>query len=102
MKRILHVCGGPEFHPHQAEGELLAKILAADGRFELDTTSDLDALARLPAGEYAVVVINATREPDELTKEREQGLLDFVRNGGGLVGVHAAAASFSWKGVPPV
>lgn len=95
MKKILHVCGGPEFHPHQAEGELLATLLAADGRFELDTTSDLDALAGLPGGRYAVVVINATREPDELTSEREQGLLDFVRNGGGLVGVHSAAASFS-------
>ncbi len=94
MKRILHVSGGPEFHPHQAEGELLARILAADGKFEIDITSDLDALASLPGGRYAVVVINATRGPDELTGDREQGLLDFVQNGGGIVGVHSAADSF--------
>ncbi|MCS7060796.1 MAG: ThuA domain-containing protein, partial [Anaerolineae bacterium] len=30
----------------------------------------------------------------ELTPAREHGLLDFVRNGGGFVGVHGAAASF--------
>jgi len=94
MKKVLYVHGGADFHPSQAEGELLTALLISDGRFELDMTSDLDALTGLPGSQYAVVVINTTRGPDDLTPEREKGLLTFVRGGGGLVGVHAAASSF--------
>jgi scyllo-inositol 2-dehydrogenase (NADP+) len=94
MKKVLYVYGGPEFHPTEAGGKILAEILARDGRFELHMTRDLDALASLPNGPYAVVALYATGFVDELTPEREQGLLEFVRRGGGFVGIHAAADCF--------
>ena len=94
MKKILYVYGGPDFHPTEPGGNRLSQFLAADGRFELDMTRDLDAFARLPGGQYAAVVVYATGFHDDLTPDREKGLLDFVRNGGGFVGVHSATDSF--------
>ncbi len=94
MKKVLYVHGGAEFHPSQAEGDLLANLLAYDGRFTLEMTTDLDAFVSLPGSDYSVVVVNTTRGPDDLTPEREKGLLAFIQGDGGLVGVHAAAGSF--------
>src|SRR5262249_24959259 len=94
MRKVLYVFGGPEFHPTEAAGKILAEMLAKDGRFELELTRDLDALAALPGGAYAAVVLYTTGFLNDLTPPREQGLLGFVRGVGGFVGVHAAADSF--------
>ncbi len=94
MQRILYVFGGPEFHPTEPTGKLLSQVLARDGRFKLEMTSDLDALANLANGQYVAVVVYTTGFVDDLTPEREAGLLDFVRNGGGFVGIHSATDSF--------
>ncbi len=94
MKKVLYVFGGPEFHATEACGQILADILKRDGRFELEMTRDFDALAALPGGQYAAVVLYATGFVDDLTPAREQGLLSFVKGGGGFVGVHAAADCF--------
>jgi scyllo-inositol 2-dehydrogenase (NADP+) len=94
MKKILYVYGGPEFHPTETAGKLLSALLLSDGRFELEMTSDLDAFARLPGGKYAAVVVYTTGFHDDLTPERERGLMQFVRNGGGFVGIHSATDSF--------
>jgi scyllo-inositol 2-dehydrogenase (NADP+) len=95
VKKILYVFGGPEFHPTEPGGKLLTGFLKADGgRFELEMTNDLDAFKSLPGGQYAAVVLYTTGFYNDLTPEREQGLLDFVRNGGGFVGIHSATDSF--------
>jgi scyllo-inositol 2-dehydrogenase (NADP+) len=94
MQKVLYIYGGPEFHPTEAGGKILAEILARDGRFELEMTRDFDALAALPGGQYAAVVLYATGFLDELTPAREQGLFTFVKGGGGFVGLHAAADCF--------
>ncbi|MCL4505311.1 MAG: ThuA domain-containing protein [Chloroflexi bacterium] len=93
-KKILYVYGGPEFHPTEKGGKLLDQILKADGRYQLEMTTDLDAFTRLPGGQYAAVVLYTTGFHDDLTPERERGLTDFVRNGGGFIGIHSAADSF--------
>ncbi|MCQ6563934.1 ThuA domain-containing protein [Paenibacillus mendelii] len=94
MRKILYVYGGPEFHPTRAAGELLSNLIGSREGYCLETTSDLDMLARLPEGKYAAVVVYTTGFADELTPERERGLLDFIESGGGFVGVHSAADSF--------
>ncbi|HEY3379109.1 MAG TPA: ThuA domain-containing protein [Armatimonadota bacterium] len=94
MKKILYVFGGPDIHPTEAAGKVLAEMLAADGRFSLEMTDDFDVFARLSNDTYAAVVVFTTRCVDALTPEREKGLLGFVRNGGGFVGVHSAIGSF--------
>ncbi|MCS7060797.1 MAG: hypothetical protein RMN25_06475, partial [Anaerolineae bacterium] len=60
MKKILYLYGGPDFHPTEACGKMLAGWLKADGRFELEMTNDLDALAALPGGSYEAVVVYTT------------------------------------------
>lgn len=94
MQKVLYVYGGPEFHPTEASGKILAAWLAADGRFTLEMTDNLDAFATLPGSDYAAVVVNATGFFDDLTPAREQGLLQFVRNGGGFIGIHSATDCF--------
>ena len=99
-KRILYLFGGPEFHPTEAGGKLLAGFLAANplvpggGPYELEMTSDLDVLVDLPAKGYSGIVIYTTGFHDDLTPAREKGLIEFVRGGGGLVGIHSATDSF--------
>jgi predicted dehydrogenase/type 1 glutamine amidotransferase len=94
VQKILYIYGGPDFHPTKPVGEMLCQFLKADGRFELEMTDDLDAFTRLPGGAYAAVVVYTTGFYDDLTPTREKGLLDFVQNGGGFVGIHSAADSF--------
>jgi len=94
MKKVLYVYGGPEFHPTEAAGKMLAEMLAADGRFHLEMTESLDAFATLPGSEYVAVVVYTTGFYEEMTPAREKGLLEFVRNGGGFVGIHSASDSF--------
>lgn len=94
MKRILYFYGGSPHHKTQWAGEQLEKLLKANGDYQMDMTEDLDALAKLPQSEYDTVVLYATGHLNELTPPREKGLLDFVHNGGGFVGIHAAADCF--------
>ncbi len=98
MKKVLYVYGGPEFHPTKAAGELLSDVLKYNGEFELEMTPDLDAFINLPDGKYDTIydtiVVYTTGFNDQLTAEREKGLLGFIRNGGGFVGIHSAADSF--------
>ncbi len=94
MQKVLYVYGGPDFHPTEASGKMLAELLAVDGRFTLEMTDNLEAFASLPGSDYAAVVVYTTGFFDDLTPAREQGLLQFVRNGGGFVGIHSATDSF--------
>jgi scyllo-inositol 2-dehydrogenase (NADP+) len=92
-RKILMVVGGP-WHNGEQAGAALQQLLDKAGRWKLTVTTDLDALASLPAGKFAAVLIYTTGFDDDLTPPREQGLATFVKNGGALVGVHSAAASF--------
>ncbi|MHB0859386.1 MAG: ThuA domain-containing protein [Anaerolineae bacterium] len=94
MRQVLYVYGGPDFHPTEAAGSILAEILRADGRYALVMTTDLDAFCTLPDGAYDAVVVYTTGFEHDLTPAREQGLLRFVCNGGGFVGIHSATDSF--------
>ena len=94
MKKILYVYRERDFHISESAGRLIGEDLAADGRYELEMTSDLDAFAALPGADFAAVVVYTTGCHDELRGAREAGLLQFVRGGGGFVGLHSAADSF--------
>ncbi len=94
-KKVLYVWGGAPYHATPTQNKLFQQILADDGRFEADLTNDLDALASLRTGQYAAVVLYTSDQHDALTPEREQGLLSYIRNGGGFVGLHSAIACFN-------
>ncbi len=94
MKKALYIYGGPEFHPTEWAGKELTRILAEDGRFSVDMTDDLNVFVSLPNSDYSAVVVYTTGFNEDLTPERENGLLSFVKNGGGFVGIHSAADCF--------
>lgn len=94
-KKVLYVWGGAPYHATPTQNKLFQQILAEDGRYEADLTNDLDALCNLRASDYAAVVLYTSDQHDALTPEREQGLLGYVRGGGGLVALHSASACFN-------
>jgi len=94
MKKVLYMYGGPEFHSSRKVGELLSRLMVGDGRFHLEMTDELNAFASLDEGKFDAVVVYTTGFRDGLTAEREKGLLNFIRNGGGFVGIHSASDSF--------
>jgi len=94
MKKVLYVYGGPEFHPTESAGKILKALLEDDGRFELEMSNNLDVFINLPNKDYSTIVVYTTGFYNDLTPERERGLLDFVHNGGGFVGIHSATDSF--------
>lgn len=94
MKKILFVYGGPDYHPGYREAETLKKLMDGDGRFCVESTTDLDAFLKLKSGDYATVVVATTGFAEELKGPREDALLGFIKGGGGFVGVHCAADSF--------
>jgi predicted dehydrogenase len=93
-RKVLMLVGGP-WHNGQEAGQVLAKLLAERKGRKLEVTSDLDALAALSGGKFSAVVIYTTGFTNDLTPAREQGLVNFVKNGGAVVGVHSSAASFA-------
>ncbi len=86
--------GGPEFHPTESAGKILKTLLESDGRFELEMTNNLDVFTDLPNRDYSTVIVYTTGFSNDLISEREKGLLDFITNGGGFVGIHSATDSF--------
>jgi type 1 glutamine amidotransferase len=96
--RVL-LLSGQNNHDWKVTTPLLEAILAGDGRLEVDVTEEPGALTARSLEPYDVVVSNwnayglepaATAWPEE-TRE---AYLDFVRQGGGHVVVHAGSSSF--------
>ncbi len=93
MKKVLYVYGGGP-HPTEWIGSKISGLLCAAGGFDLDITTDFDKFASLPESDYAAVIIYTAMHNEALIGSREESLLSFVRNGGGLLGLHSAAFSF--------
>jgi predicted dehydrogenase len=89
---VLLLLGG-KFHDFQRGGELITQALQP--RFDVTATEDLAALGRLDQGDYQLVAIYTCRRDDEMSDSIAESLEAFVRNGGGLLGIHGANASFT-------
>ena len=72
---------------------ILADVLKKTGDFEITMSQDLDELRAENIRKYDVVLFygsgNNFKDPAQ-----EQGLCDFVRNGGAFAGIHSASDSF--------
>jgi predicted dehydrogenase/type 1 glutamine amidotransferase len=89
-KKLAILTGGL-FHPWESCGAIL-RVLLEQNHFVIgEMTEDRDLFTRLDG--YDAVVIYANYRED-LTAEQEKGLLEFVRAGGGLVGIHSATVCF--------
>lgn len=74
----------------------LKQVLEDSGYFNVDVSTDPDVpIFSDPKalGEYPVLVLNINRN-DRWAPEREKNFLQYVRDGGGLVVVHAADNAF--------
>lgn len=90
-KKVLVLLGGG-WHDFEACGRILESFLLATGRFDVTRTTDRNALATLPRSRYAAAIVYA--QGGELTANQERGIIRFVENGGGLVGIHCGNDSF--------
>lgn len=90
--KVLVLLGGG-YHPFESCGEILTSFLEETGRFSVTSTEDREALAKLPRSPYDAIIVYT--QGGTLTAKQEQGIVDFVENGGGLVGIHCASDSFT-------
>ena len=80
-------------HNWKAHFPILAGVLEKTGDFEVTMSRDLDQLRAENIKKYDVVLFYGSRL-NFTDPAQEKGLLDFVRNGGGFVGIHSASDSF--------
>lgn len=91
VTKMLMIQGGG--HNWKLHLNMLADILKKTGDFECTLTEDLNELKADNIKKYDVVFFYGSgRNFDD--KEQEQGLCDFVRNGGAYAGAHSASDAF--------
>jgi len=77
---------GGTYHPFEACAEILDTYLTSSGICESKVTDDRKALTKLDG--YDLVILYTCS--GKLTPAQEKRLCEFVRNGGGLLAIHAA------------
>ena len=83
------------FHGHGIAGGNMAieRMGQKTGAYTADSSRDYAVFTAANLAKYDAVILNNTTRLD-LSDEQRQALLDFVHNGKGLVGVHAATDNF--------
>jgi len=79
------------YHDHAGQGQFLVDLLSQTGEIKADFSRDYEILADGLA-QYGAVLFYT--DVGVLTPSQEQGLLHFIKQGGGFFGLHTAAASF--------
>ena len=92
-KRHALILIGGEYHPFDSCGEILRSFLANTGWIDPTVTRDTEVLASPDLAKFDVCIFYT--QGGSLTKEQLSGLLTFVRNGKGFVGIHCASDSFT-------
>ena len=90
-KRVLVLIGG-EWHAFERCAAILKRFLEAADRYTAEVTTNRDALKRNAIRRFDAVL--AYTQGGKLTREQEAGLLEFVKRGGGFVGLHCATVSW--------
>lgn len=90
MEKILMMTGGG-FHPFHLCSSIAKDFLEQTGIFTVEITEDRDKF--LDLSHYSAVIVYT--QGGELTAKQENGLLTYVRSGGGIVGIHSAADSWT-------
>lgn len=80
-------------------GNLAIVKLGIENGFDVDTTKDAEIFASDKLQKYSAVVFLSTTEGKEdlLNAAQKKGLVQFIHDGGGWVGIHAATdAGYRW------
>ena len=89
MKNVLMLIGGPS-HPFESNGQIIKDYIESSGQYCVEMTEDHKLLNRLKNFD-AVMVYTARKD---LTEAQEKNLLNFVNEGGALVGIHTANVTY--------
>jgi len=79
------------YHDHEGQGKFLANMLSKTGDINADFSQDCEIIA---TGLDAYKAVLFFTDVGDLTDSQENGLLNFIEQGGGFFGLHTAAASF--------
>ncbi len=91
LKLLVFVGTEGIYHDHAGQGRFIADIVSKAGDIEADFSRDYDILVdRLDS--YSSVLFYT--DVGELTDAQENGLMEYIKRGGGFFGLHTAAASF--------
>lgn len=89
---------GANNHNWQATTPVLKQILEDSGRFTVEVVTDPEQLTEERLRELDVLLSNwnafGKNKPAPWSEKLKKAYLDFVRNGGGHVAVHAGSSSF--------
>ena len=91
LKLLIFVGTEGIYHDHAGNGQFLTSMLNDIGEIDADFSQDYDVLADGLDG-YDTVLFYT--DVGDLTSAQEEGLLNYIRSGGGFFGLHTAAASF--------
>ncbi|NLN78565.1 MAG: ThuA domain-containing protein [Armatimonadetes bacterium] len=89
--KVLFLVGGP-FHDNPELYPIVQNLLQATGEFTVTVSRDLDQFKPENIKNYDLVIMYSTRLTP--TPQQEKGLIDFVSNGKGFVGIHSATDTF--------
>ena len=87
MKKVLLVINDQQ-SPYGDFAQMFTQLTQDSGQFELEVSEDRNSFTKLEAFDAVTLYIGG----GELTSDQEEGLAAFVRNGGGLLAVHASNA----------
>jgi type 1 glutamine amidotransferase len=80
-------------HDNIAACSAAIQKLGAENRFAVDVSADPGAFTPDNLKRYKVIVFNNTNNEILETEEQKAALQGFVKNGGGIVGIHSATGS---------
>ncbi|MGC9453723.1 MAG: ThuA domain-containing protein, partial [Phycisphaerae bacterium] len=89
-KRVLLLIGG-KYHSWQGCASIIKDLLERSGRYAVTVTEDRSVLAG-GLDEYDALALYC--QGGEMSDEQEKHVLEFVRGGGALVGLHSANTAF--------
>ncbi|MCB8984904.1 MAG: ThuA domain-containing protein [Ardenticatenaceae bacterium] len=91
MKQVLSVSTG-FFHPPFAARRIVDRVLTAVARIQLSHARSLNSIGGLDMSRFAALVLYYHRE--HLALDALEAFERFVQNGGGVLAIHSATASF--------
>jgi type 1 glutamine amidotransferase len=91
-KVYLQTGGQRQHHGYRDQAFYLAELLENTGHYEVTLGEDAAILETSAIRKYDLIIANADRRDPEFkyTRAQQEGLLEFVRAGGGYVSIHGA------------
>ncbi|MCM8818646.1 MAG: Gfo/Idh/MocA family oxidoreductase [Candidatus Omnitrophica bacterium] len=91
MKNVIILIGG-QFHPYR---EFATIIKEKFNEYKIEITEDKDILSSEDIFNYDGILIYAdTKKIEKLTDRQEENLIEYLKNGGGIFGLHSAFVCF--------